>query len=124
MYKNILISAAILMALNVAIGAFGAHSLKPILEANQRIDTFHTAVQYAFYNTLAIFAIGICAKLFPEIKFEIPFYLILAGIVIFSGSLYILSITNIKILGAVTPIGGVSFILGYLYLMKQFLSIK
>ncbi|MCH7409904.1 DUF423 domain-containing protein [Belliella sp. DSM 111904] len=116
MNKHIRI-AAILGGLAVAIGAFGAHGLADILAKHGRIETFETAVKYHFYHALAILAVGIIIELYPDNK-SLPKagHMFLVGIVIFSGSLYTLSLTGVTWLGAITPIGGVAFIIGWIFL--------
>lgn len=111
-----MIIAGILGALSVAIGAFGAHGLKDLLLENGRLDTFETAVKYQFYHTLALLVLGLLM-----LRFESKFLLYAAGfmvlgIVVFSGSLYILCLTNITSLGAITPLGGLAFICGWIFL--------
>ncbi|MCU0399762.1 MAG: DUF423 domain-containing protein [Algoriphagus sp.] len=115
--KNILVLTGISGALAVGLGAFGAHGLEPILILNGRLDTFETAVSYHFYHTLGLLGLGILALIKPEWKgLSLAAWGMLLGILIFSGSLYILSLTGITWLGAITPIGGVGFILGWLAL--------
>lgn len=115
--KNILTIAGISGALAVGLGAFGAHGLEPILIQNGRLDTFETAVSYHFYHTLGLLGLGILALIKPEWKgLSLAAWGMFLGILIFSGSLYILSLTGITWLGAITPIGGVGFILGWLAL--------
>lgn len=115
--KSILSIASISGALAVGLGAFGAHGLEPILIENGRLDTFETAVNYHFYHTLALLGIGILALIKPTWKgLNFASWSMTLGIVIFSGSLYILSLSGITWLGAITPIGGVGFILGWLSL--------
>jgi uncharacterized membrane protein YgdD (TMEM256/DUF423 family) len=110
--------AGILGALAVGIGAFGAHGLQPILESHARIETFETAVKYHFYHAIAILAIAIWLNVQPERQYlKRVIWSIFIGIIIFSGSLYILSLTGISWLGAITPIGGVAFIFGWLSLI-------
>jgi uncharacterized membrane protein YgdD (TMEM256/DUF423 family) len=109
--------AAILGALAVGIGAFGAHGLEPVLETYNRVDTFETAVKYHFYHTLAILLVGVLLAFGNGHKLlRASAWSFLLGILIFSGSLYVLSVTNITWLGAVTPIGGVAFIVGWILL--------
>jgi uncharacterized membrane protein YgdD (TMEM256/DUF423 family) len=117
MKANYIQIAAISGAAAVAIGAFGAHGLEPILESNGRIETFETAVKYHFYHALAILAVSIWHRFEPGIKI-LPkaMWSFLVGILIFSGSLYVLSLTGITWLGAITPLGGVAFILGWVLL--------
>ena len=114
--KTILIIASILGALSVAIGAFGAHGLDATLQANGRVDTFETAVKYQFYHTLALFLLGLLMLNINSSQLTIAAYCFIIGIAIFSGSLYILCLTSIKWLGAITPIGGLAFILGWIFL--------
>ncbi len=117
MKVNFIQIAAVAGASAVAIGAFGAHGLEAILESNGRLDTFETAVKYHFYHSLAILAVAIWHRSQPGKKILIKsMWSFLIGIFIFSGSLYILSLTGITWLGAVTPLGGVAFILGWLML--------
>lgn len=115
---NIIQTAAIFGALAVAIGAFGAHGLKPMLEASGRLETFETAVKYHFYHSLALFGLGILALVRPEWKkLNLGYWGFSLGILIFSGSLYVLCLSGITWLGAITPLGGVAFILGWLGLL-------
>ncbi|MCH7412552.1 DUF423 domain-containing protein [Belliella sp. R4-6] len=117
--------AAIFGALAVGIGAFGAHGLEEILTKNGRIDTFETGVKYHFYHSIAMAIVGILIINFPKAKyFSSAAFLFLIGIVIFSGSLYFLSLTGITWLGAVTPLGGVAFILGWIFLFLGARSIN
>ncbi|MDQ4139281.1 MAG: DUF423 domain-containing protein [Bacteroidota bacterium] len=98
------------------IGAFGAHSLRSTLEAAQRLETFETAVRYQMYHTLAIFLIGLLQIHFPVKQLRTASLLLLLGILVFSGSLYVLCLSGITVLGAITPFGGILFIAGWLYL--------
>lgn len=117
--KQIIQTAAIFGAIAVGIGAFGAHGLKAILEETGRIETFETAVKYHFYHSLGLFLIGILAFVKPEWKgLSFSAICMIIGILIFSGSLYVLSLTGITWLGAVTPLGGVAFILGWLGILR------
>ena len=112
--KRILQLAGLSGALAVGLGAFGAHSLEAILIQNGRLDTFQTAVNYHFYHTLALFGIGILASLKLNWKgIAFSAWCMVLGILIFSGSLYVLSLTGITWLGAITPLGGLAFILGW-----------
>ncbi|NVO29799.1 DUF423 domain-containing protein [Hymenobacter lapidiphilus] len=116
--KLILQLAALLGALSVGIGAFAAHGLRKMLEASGRFETFETAVRYQFFHTLALLGIGLLLLMRPELKsLGTVAWLWLGGILIFSGSLYVLCLTGITKLGAVTPIGGVLFIAGWIMLL-------
>lgn len=117
--KFFIIAGAINGFLAVALGAFGAHLLEGRI-ADKYLSTWGTAVQYQMFHALALVAIGILmsSKVLGHVsQLNIAGYLILAGIVIFSGSLYVLSLTGISILGAITPIGGVAFLAGWIMLI-------
>ena len=114
--KTVIILAAILGALSVGIGAFGAHGLEATLNAHNRVDTFETAVKYQFYHTIALFLLGILMINYDQSQFNVAAICFIVGIFIFSGSLYTLSLTNITWLGAITPIGGLAFIVGWVYI--------
>src|SRR5210317_2238682 len=95
MSKLFLISGSIIAGLGVAIGAFGAHALKAILETNNRLETFETGVKYQFYHALALILLGLIMQKFDDKTFVWAGYSYLVGILIFSGSLYTLSFTGI-----------------------------
>lgn len=110
--KFFLIAGAINALLSVAFGAFGAHMLEGRV-ADKYLDTWQTAVQYQMFHAVGLMVIAILMSsslLGPLGSLNWAGYLMLAGIVIFSGSLYVLSLTGISILGAITPIGGVAFL--------------
>ncbi|HEX8349592.1 MAG TPA: DUF423 domain-containing protein [Hymenobacter sp.] len=110
--------AALLGGLGVAIGAFGAHGLRAMLEASGRFDTFETAVRYQFYHALALLGVGVLLQLRPELRgLGLVGWLWLGGVLIFSGSLYTLCFTGITKLGAVAPIGGLLLIGGWIGLL-------
>lgn len=103
--------AAAMGFLAVALGAFGAHGLEKILADNKTTEIWKTAVLYHFAHTIMLVVLGQRQPLRHG-----PWLSFLAGIVIFSGSLYLLAVTNLKWLGAITPIGGVSFLVGWAWL--------
>ena len=113
MNKFALISGTVFGFLTVAIGAFGAHGLKGILEANNRVATFETAVQYQSFHALALLLVGLLAMKIDSNLLTYAAYMFTVGTIIFSGSLYTLSITNLTFLGAITPIGGLLFLVGW-----------
>lgn len=116
MQKLFLIIGSIAMALAVAFGAFGAHGLKEMLN-QEMLDIFETGVRYHFYHAIGLLFIGVIAHWLPDsLLLQWSGWLMLAGIIIFSGSLYILSISGIRWLGAVTPLGGLCFIVGWIIL--------
>lgn len=116
MQKLVLIIGALSAGLSVAIGAFGAHALKSMLEASQRTETFNTGVSYQFYHSLALLAIGLLMFKIPHKFLHYAAWSHIAGILLFSGSLYILCLSGNTKWGAVTPIGGVLFIAGWILL--------
>jgi uncharacterized membrane protein YgdD (TMEM256/DUF423 family) len=115
--KYILATGAILGFLSVALGAFGAHALKDFLNANNRLGTYETAVQYQMYHALALVMTAILAFYFPKIDFSWVAICFLFGVVVFSGSLYVLCGTGIKWMGAITPLGGLGFLAGWILLL-------
>lgn len=97
----------------VALGAFGAHGLKEIL-SQKSMAIYQTAVQYQMYHALALLALGVWGSLNPGVDVHWTGLAFTFGILIFSGSLYALAVTDLKFLGAITPIGGVAFLAGWI----------
>lgn len=122
MERKIFILGCISFAVAVAIGAFGAHGLEESLTANDRLDTFNTGSKYHFYHSIGILILALASKSdkFDNKKLRTAAYLMLTGIVLFSFSLYILSVTNITALGIITPFGGLSFIAGWILAASSF----
>jgi uncharacterized membrane protein YgdD (TMEM256/DUF423 family) len=116
MNKLFLQAGSILGAIGVMVGAFGAHALKAMLTASGRFDTFETGVRYQFYHAIALILVGILAKEFPAKTLTYCGYCFLAGILIFSGSLYLICFTGITVFGAVAPIGGTLLVVAWLLL--------
>lgn len=104
--------AALLCFLAVALGAFGAHGLKQTLETHGTLDAWNKAVLYHLAHAVALVALSLHAPAARGAS-----YLLIAGVAIFSGSLYLLAITNVRWLGAITPIGGLCFLAGWLWLV-------
>jgi uncharacterized membrane protein YgdD (TMEM256/DUF423 family) len=103
--------AALLCFLAVALGAFGAHGLKQMLEAHRMLDVWNKAVLYHFIHALALLVLALFGAANRS-----AWWLLLAGILIFSGSLYVMALTNLRWLGAITPIGGLCFLAGWAWL--------
>ncbi len=104
----------------VAVGAFGAHALQGILIANHMQNVYETGVQYQMMHTLAIFVCALLLERSLSTKdIALAGYFFFWGAILFSGSLYILAITNMKILGIVTPFGGLCFLIGWAILFKH-----
>jgi len=121
MHKNYLASAAVLGAIAVALGAFGAHGLKQIVPA-EIVQVFQTGVQYQVYHVLALLAVGIIYEKYPNALVNWAGGFFIAGIVLFSGSLYALTAlkatdtVGLKGIGIITPFGGLLFIAGWILL--------
>ncbi|MBN8650927.1 MAG: DUF423 domain-containing protein [Cytophagales bacterium] len=111
--KQTLLAAGVLGLLAVALGAFGAHALKPSLLANNRLEIFELAVQYQFYHTLALLAIALLLQKKENKLLKVASVLMIVGILLFSGSLFIMAIANVSSLGMITPLGGVCFMGGW-----------
>jgi uncharacterized membrane protein YgdD (TMEM256/DUF423 family) len=106
--------AAVLGFLGVGVGAFGAHGLKGRLDALGTAATYQTGVQYHMYHALALLAIGVMWGPFqPSRSGTVAAWAFVVGVALFSGSLYVLAVSGIKWLGAVTPFGGVAFLVGW-----------
>ncbi len=121
MDKGFLKTAALLGAFSVALGAFAAHSLKGTI-SDYAFGIFETAVRYQFYHVFALLAVGILYKEFPGKLLRCSGILFIIGIILFCGSLYILTVIKAAVLpgynwlGAVTPFGGLCFIIGWICL--------
>lgn len=116
MKRNFIVTAAVMAALAVILGAFGAHALKARLTVEQ-LQTFEVGVRYHFYHAFALLLTGMLYKEFPGKLLLWAGRLFVAGTVLFSGSLYLLSnAEGLKKLGMITPLGGVCFIAGWLLL--------
>jgi len=117
--KRFIVTGALHGLLAVAFGAFGAHALKEILDEYSR-GIWETAVQYQMFHATGLLIIGLLmsSKLLGEVKqLNLAGIFFNLGIVFFSGSLYVLAISGIKVLGAITPIGGVLFLAGWLLII-------
>ena len=120
--KTAIILAAIFGFFGVTLGAFGAHALKDKFKEEKYVKNWETAVSYQFTHTFAIALTGILMHLLGATSsLTWAMYLFVAGIVIFSGSLYVLSLTGIKKLGAITPIGGLCMLAGWVLLFISIL---
>lgn len=115
MERFFFVAAALLAFGAVLSGAFGAHGLKGRLEPDL-LAIFETGVRYHTYHALALFAVAWAASRWPNGAVHAAGWLFIAGIVVFSGSLYLLSLTGARWLGAVTPFGGAAFLLGWILL--------
>lgn len=116
MPRFLMCSGAVGAALSVALGAFAAHGLEARL-AEDMLDVFQTGVQYQFYHSLGLILIGlVAANRTPATLTTAAGLVMLAGILLFSGSLYLLTTTGLRTLGIITPFGGVAFMVAWLLL--------
>ena len=115
MHRLFLMLGAASGAIGVAAGAFGAHSLRDKVEP-RLLEVFETAARYQMYHALALVAVGLLASRWPSGLLNAAGWLFVAGTLVFSGSLYAMTFTGVRALGAITPIGGVCFIAGWVCL--------
>ncbi|MGD9251415.1 MAG: DUF423 domain-containing protein [Desulfobacterales bacterium] len=116
MSKFLISSGALSAALSVILGAFAAHALKSRMPP-ETLTVFQTGVQYQFYHSLGLILIGIVVQLTnASALLTNAGWLMLVGIILFSGSLYLISFTGIRSLGLITPVGGTAFIVAWLLL--------
>ncbi len=125
--KNIVVTASFLSALTIGMGAFGAHGLKNLV-AVAALTTFETGIRYQMYHCLALLVLGLAPSIPVRLK-KTVFWLFIFGILFFSGSIYLLSLNEIlpfdsTKIGFVTPIGGLLFILGWIWFALKMLSLK
>ena len=113
--QRFLTLGSILAGLGVAAGAFGAHALKDILDPPM-LQVFETATRYVMYHAFGLCIVSWAIDRYPEQRLEKSGWLFLIGILLFSGSLYVVSLAGIRWVGAVTPIGGLAFMIGWLLL--------
>ena len=111
--KSLLIIGSVFAALSVLFGAFGAHGLKNRLSIED-LAIFETAVRYQMYHALGLLLMGLASFYLTEKLVSTPAYFLILGIIVFSGSLFLLVFTNLRWFGAITPIGGLCLIIGWL----------
>jgi uncharacterized membrane protein YgdD (TMEM256/DUF423 family) len=126
MHKGFLVTASLLGALSVALGAFGAHSLKAIEGiTTETIASFETGVRYQFYHTFALLVVSFLYERFPQKSLVWAGNLFVGGIILFSGSLYAMTLlkatqqVGVTGIGMITPFGGLLFIGGWLLMLRS-----
>lgn len=130
MYKTYIAVAAIFGGLAVGLGAFGAHGLQKLTNDEKILHGFQTGVQYQIYHALALLAIVILYEKIPVRQMKLAATCFIAGIILFSGSLYLLTFLKlqgsgaVRFVGPVTPLGGIFFIAGWLFLLLTVTSRK
>jgi len=110
--KIFVVLGALFAGLSVAAGAFGAHALRGQLEPRM-LEVFETAARYQMYHALALFAVAWLVQQTQAQAAQLAGWAFVAGILLFSGSLYAMALTGVRVLGAITPVGGVAFIVGW-----------
>lgn len=125
--KNIAATGSFIMAATIAIGAFGAHGLKQMLDADA-LATFEVGVRYQMYHAIGILILGMLPSISQQLKKRI-FWFFIIGILFFSGSIYLLSMNSVlpfdaSAIGFVTPLGGLLFIIGWFLLAYGLLTLK
>jgi uncharacterized membrane protein YgdD (TMEM256/DUF423 family) len=126
MNRSITITGIVIIVVAIILGAFGAHALKERLEPEQ-LASFETGVRYAMYHGLAFLVLGLSADRLPKLTWV--FRLLFGGVILFSGSIFLLSLQSImgvemKFLGPITPIGGLLLIVGWMILLVKLTSKK
>jgi uncharacterized membrane protein YgdD (TMEM256/DUF423 family) len=116
MERFFFISGAVAAFIAVALGAFGAHSLRTKLTPDM-LNIFEVGVRYQMYHALGLIAVAWAITRWPEANLNAAGWAFIVGIVIFSGSLYLLTLTDTRWLGAITPIGGIAFLIGWAILV-------
>jgi uncharacterized membrane protein YgdD (TMEM256/DUF423 family) len=120
--KVFVMLGAINMALGVILGAFGAHGLEKLISP-EMLDVFQTGVQYQIYHALGLLMVAVLLIPYPHASgLRTGGWIMLAGIILFSGSLYLLALTGIKFFGPITPIGGVCFIVAWIWIFWAMLK--
>ncbi len=125
MNKSIVITGVILIVISILLGAFGAHALKEVLDSNQ-LTSFETGVRYQMYHGLGLLMLGMGAQKFG-FSLRWTFRLMLVGVILFSGSIYLLSMQDVldvsfRFLGPITPLGGVLLITSWSILLFQLIK--
>ena len=107
--------SALVLAIAVISGAFGAHMLKNLL-TEDHLKSWHTAVEYQFYHTFALLVVGLLAQHSPQRYLQYAGYAFITGILLFSGSLYLYVLSGVTAIAIITPLGGTAFIIGWVCL--------
>lgn len=121
--KKSLITASVLLALSVLIGAFGAHGLKSIVSADKLL-TFETGVRYHFYHALGLLMLGLVQQTFQTLNLKVSAWAFLVGTLLFSFNCYFYVLSGMKIFAMIVPVGGVMFVLGWIMMTKEFLKLR
>lgn len=120
-----LLWGALLGLTAVALGAFGAHALRDVLAASGRTETFELAVRYQFYHALALLMNGLFQRQIttPQTRSWSAFFFV-GGVLLFSGSLYLLALTDIRAMAWLTPVGGVALLTGWVFFIRDIIRLR
>ncbi len=121
--RMILVTASWMLGLAVLIGAFGAHGLKSMVTP-EKLMTFETGVRYHFYHAFGLLFLGVIHHIFSHLKMSVSLYAFLVGIFLFSFNCYLYVLTDIKVFAMIVPVGGLMFILGWVYLGFNLLKLR
>lgn len=121
--KRSLVLGSLLLALGVIIGAFGAHALKNMVEADKLV-TFETGVRYHFYHGFGLLILGLMQQSFQTMKLNVPHWSFFVGILLFSFNCYFYVLTDIKVFAMLVPTGGFLFIVGWIMCAKELLRLR
>ncbi len=121
--KKSLIIGTAMLALAVLIGAFGAHGLKNLVDADKLV-TFETGVRYHFYHGFGILILGLIQQNFQTLKLTISLWAFLVGTILFSFNCYLYVLTGAKIFAMIVPVGGLLFVLGWVALMTKLIKLR
>jgi uncharacterized membrane protein YgdD (TMEM256/DUF423 family) len=121
--KRSLVIGSALLALAVLIGAFGAHGLKNMVEADKLV-TFETGVRYHFYHAFGLIVLGLIQQNFQDLRLNVSMWSFVVGILLFSFNCYFYVLTGVKIFAIIVPIGGILFVLGWIMLTIKLLKLR
>jgi uncharacterized membrane protein YgdD (TMEM256/DUF423 family) len=121
--KRSLVLGSSLLALAVLIGAFGAHGLKSMVDADKLV-TFETGVRYHFFHAFGLMIVGILQQQFQDLRLNVSLYSFLVGILLFSFNCYFYVLTNIKVFAMIVPVGGLLFVLGWIVMTMKLLKLR
>lgn len=121
--KRSLVLGSLLLALAVLIGAFGAHGLKSLVDADKLV-TFETGVRYHFFHAFGLMIIGILQQMFQNLRLNVSMYSFLVGILLFSFNCYFYVLSGMKMFAMIVPVGGLLFVLGWIVLLVRLLKLR
>lgn len=121
--KKALVLGTALLAIAVLVGAFGAHGLKNLVEADKLV-TFETGVRYHFYHGIGLVLLGLIQQNFQTLDLKVSIWSFLVGTILFSFNCYFYVLTGMKVFAMIVPVGGLLFVLGWLVMMIKILKLR